>query len=186
LTSTVALANGEPNAADVQTNTTLDCDGWLVVFTSATYNHWDLLSTSPVQKAGDWAAGSSQTVSTEFRYEHRRTGSQVVIEPMVEVIRSEECAPLPSPKSSTSDKGQIVIPMMWILKDSDGRHCIIISDTHPSVERHQALCWTDFAAVNAPCAAPVLSRFQGDELGSWHCDHHTPWRLELIDLRKVD
>lgn len=187
----VVYANGGPSESDVQITTTLQCDRWSVRFEAAQYEGWTLVSSGTVRVSGDWTSGNSQTVTAEFVYEMRGSETQVVIKPMIEIHRPPECDPTapPSPplppSSPPSETGQTVIPMMWLLKDNNGRHCIIISDTHPSIERQQALCWTDFMPANAPCAEPVLSRYRGDELGSWYCDHYTPWRLPLSTLRKI-
>jgi hypothetical protein len=63
--------------------------------------------------------------------------------------------------------------MLWLLTRGDW-HCLIRSETHPSVERQRALCFPlidpDWTATNAPCAAPVFDD------GSWACDAMTPWR----------
>ena len=41
----------------------------------------------------------------------------------------------------------------------DGWHCLLISDTHPSIERQNQACFPDldpnWTAMNAPCAAPA-------------------------------
>ena len=179
-------ANGGPSESDVQITTTLQCDRWRVEFVPAQYDGWNVTPSGTVRKSGDWTAGNTQVVSAEFVYELIGSGTEEVINPMVEITRPAECDPTPPSPSPPSKSGQIVIPMMWLLKDNVGRHCIILSDTHPSIERQKALCWADFVPTNAPCAAPVLSSFQGDEIGSWYCDHYTPWRLPLSELRRLN
>lgn len=85
----------------------------------------------------------------------------------------------PEPEGDNS-----VIPMMWLLtrgEPGDWPPCILISETHPSVERQQALCFSDqetweplgfydptWTADNAPCAGPVYS--SSSNFGSWVCD----------------
>jgi len=62
-------------------------------------------------------------------------------------------------------------------------HCLLISDTHPSIERQNQACFPyldpNWQATNAPCTAPVY----GDD--TWACDKYTPWRLPLFNLRVV-
>jgi len=62
-------------------------------------------------------------------------------------------------------------------------HCLLISDTHPSIERQNQACFPDldpnWTATNAPCAAAVYD----DD--TWTCDKYTPWRLPLFDLSVV-
>jgi hypothetical protein len=62
-------------------------------------------------------------------------------------------------------------------------HCLLISDTHPSIERQNQACFPDldpnWTATDAPCAAPVYD----DD--SWKCDKYTPWRVPLFNLRVV-
>jgi len=92
--------------------------------------------------------------------------------------------PTPIPESeptpvNTPIPGPTPIPpeplfMMWLLTRS-GRNgdqlCMIISETHPSVERQQALC--GWVATNAPCADYVYD----DD--TWSCDEFGGLRLPL-------
>ncbi len=85
-------------------------------------------------------------------------------------------APTPEPESTpASESSAHPLYTMWLLTDNQGWDCLIISDTHPSIERQGALCFPtldpDWRATSAPCAAPVMSD------GSWKCDAQTPWRL---------
>jgi hypothetical protein len=87
-------------------------------------------------------------------------------------------APTPAPQAKPLFK-------MWLLEswaDWEYRHCLIISDTHPSLERQAQLCfpWVGFwNAHNAPCAAYVYD----DD--TWACDKYTPHRLPLDQLMRV-
>lgn len=90
----------------------------------------------------------------------------------------------PCAEEYSEPEGESVgIPMLWLLTRGDW-HCILISDTHPSVERQNQLCFPHldphWQADNAPCAAPVFD--VGDRRGRWLCDHLTPWRMDLVDL----
>jgi len=80
--------------------------------------------------------------------------------------------PDPVPSSSPS-AGRVPLYTLWLLTRGDW-HCLIRSETHPSVERQRALCFPlidpDWTATNAPCAAPVYDD------GNWACDAMTPWR----------
>ena len=80
--------------------------------------------------------------------------------------------PTPIPPSSPS-AGRVPLYTLWLLTQG-GWHCLIKSETHPSVERQRALCFplidADWSATNAPCAAPVYDD------GNWACDPLTPWR----------
>jgi hypothetical protein len=71
---------------------------------------------------------------------------------------------------------------MYLLTNG-GWHCLLISDTHPSIERQNQACFPhldpNWTAMDAPCAAPVYD----DD--SWKCDKYTPWRLSLSRLRVV-
>lgn len=78
---------------------------------------------------------------------------------------------------------EVVVPMMWLLTGPyverlepgvgyAGNTCMLISETHPSVERQNALCFPtndpDWQATNAPCAGPVWD--DGSDYGLWACD----------------
>ena len=190
LSHTEGSANGgPPSASDVEITPILECHRWRVRFRAAPYDGWRLTSRNTVTIRGDWSSGNSITVEAEFTYEETVVGgTQVTIKAATEISRPEECSPAPptatgtpSPTPPTRD---VVIPMMWLLKDGNGRDCIIISETHPSVDRQRALCWPDFTASNAPCAAPVYSLHPGDDDGGWYCDKLTPHRLPLGELRR--
>lgn len=69
---------------------------------------------------------------------------------------------------TNEDGSTTIYPAYW--------QCLIRSETHPSIERQGALCFSDqfrgtWFADNAPCAAPVMSD------GSWACDRLTSWRI---------
>jgi hypothetical protein len=68
--------------------------------------------------------------------------------------------------------------MMWLLTRGD-QGCILLSETHPSVERQRALCFPatdpDWTADNAPCADYVYSN------DTWSCDAFGFSRLPLYD-----
>ena len=56
---------------------------------------------------------------------------------------------------------------MWLLIKNDPpegylSYCVILSETHPSVERQEVLC--GWVADSAPCAGWLLSD------GTWSCD----------------
>jgi len=61
---------------------------------------------------------------------------------------------------------------MWLLEGYDGRWCLLISDSHPSVEQQNYWCFPcddpDWHAINAPCADYVYD--DGTEYGAWSCD----------------
>ena len=80
--------------------------------------------------------------------------------------------PPPIPPSFPS-AGRVPLYALWLLTRGDW-HCLIRSETLPSVERQRALCFPlidpDWTATNAPCAAPVYDD------GNWACDAMTPWR----------
>ena len=59
---------------------------------------------------------------------------------------------------------------MWLLTNED-RMCMLVSETHPSVERQQILC--GWVATNAPCADYVYD----DD--TWGCDSFGGSRLPL-------
>lgn len=75
---------------------------------------------------------------------------------------------------------QVVIPNMWLLTQEGWPYpCILISETHPSVDRQRDLCFQPqdlweplgawggedgWVADNAPCSGPVYSN------DSWTCD----------------
>jgi hypothetical protein len=71
---------------------------------------------------------------------------------------------------------------MWLLTRGD-QGCILLSETHPSVERQKALCFpaTDpnWIADNAPCADYVYDN--GTDYGHWSCDAFGFARLPLHD-----
>jgi hypothetical protein len=71
---------------------------------------------------------------------------------------------------------------MYLLTNG-GWHCLLISETHPSIERQNQACFPhldpNWTATDAPCAAPVYD----DD--SWKCDKYTPWRLSLSRLMVV-
>jgi hypothetical protein len=68
--------------------------------------------------------------------------------------------------------------MMWLLTRGD-QGCILLSETHPSVERQRALCFPatdpDWTADNAPCADYVYDN------DTWSCDAFGFPRLPLYD-----
>jgi hypothetical protein len=68
--------------------------------------------------------------------------------------------------------------MMWLLTRGD-QGCILLSETHPSVERQKALCFPatdpDWVADNAPCADYVYDN------DTWSCDAFGFPRLPLYD-----
>jgi len=59
---------------------------------------------------------------------------------------------------------------MWLLTNGE-KMCMIISETHPSVERQEILC--GWVATNAPCADYVYD----DD--TWGCDSFGGLRLPL-------
>ena len=77
--------------------------------------------------------------------------------------------------------------MMWLLMRGD-QGCILLSETHPSVERQKALCFPatdpDWVADNAPCADYVYDN--GTDYGYWSCDAFGFSRLPLYDEDGLD
>ena len=73
--------------------------------------------------------------------------------------------------------------MMWLLTRGD-QGCILLSETHPSIERQKALCFPatdpDWVADNAPCADYVYD----DD--TWSCDAFGFPRLPLHDENGPD
>jgi hypothetical protein len=69
---------------------------------------------------------------------------------------------------------------MYLLTAGDSA-CILMSDTFPSVERQNALCFpgTDWVAEASPCSGPVYSN------DYWVCDSFGFERLPLKDLRQI-
>jgi hypothetical protein len=69
---------------------------------------------------------------------------------------------------------------MWLLTGG-GKYCIMISDTHPSIERQKAVCFPgeDWVAADAPCSGGV---YAGDY---WVCDSLGYERAPLSDLMDV-
>lgn len=69
---------------------------------------------------------------------------------------------------------------MYLLTGGD-KFCVLISETPPSVERQQALCFPgeEWVAEQAPCAGPIYD----DDV--WACDPYGYPRLGLEDLRKI-
>lgn len=85
------------------------------------------------------------------------------------------CAPPPTPVPMPAPDAVPVTEILWLLTNG-GQHCLIYSETHPSVESQNTLCWPDlfdnsWVAAHSPCAATVYSD------GSWECDRFTPWRI---------
>ena len=88
--------------------------------------------------------------------------------------------PTPTPEHGSHEAKALF--NMYLL--TSGRwHCLLISDTHPSVERQNQACFPrlipDWQATNTPCAAMVYD----DD--TWYCDKFTPWRLPLARLLTV-
>jgi hypothetical protein len=73
--------------------------------------------------------------------------------------------------------------MMWLMTRGD-QGCILLSETHPSVERQKALCFPatdpDWVADSAPCADYVYSN------DTWSCDAFGFSRLPLHDENGPD
>lgn len=94
---------------------------------------------------------------------------------------TEEATPDPTDIPQQQNDGsehEIVIEKMWLFTSWVGAWCNIISDTHPSTERQDALCgpgWksiTMYRLANAPCAGPVYSN------DVWACDDESlDWRM---------
>ena len=75
---------------------------------------------------------------------------------------------------------------MWLLTrntEYGNEHCLLISETHPSVWSQVRKCFPKiyfaWVATNAPCAAYVYD----DD--TWACDKYTPFRLPLSELSGV-
>ena len=95
-----------------------------------------------------------------------------------------ECEPTPTPpppdgpgpiEIESSHSSHIAIPFMWLLtNETDGRWCVLIAESHPSVERQNIKCFEDdpdWVADNAPCAGPVY------DTDVWVCDYTSyEWR----------
>jgi hypothetical protein len=73
--------------------------------------------------------------------------------------------------------------IIWLLTRGD-EGCILLSETHPSVERQKALCFPatdpDWVADNAPCADYVYDN------DTWSCDAFGFPRLPLHDENGPD
>ena len=69
---------------------------------------------------------------------------------------------------------------MFLLARPDS-YCLLISDTHPSVERQKALCFpgTDWVATSTPCVGWVCDN------DCWDCDYLGVERLSLKNLRPI-
>jgi hypothetical protein len=80
--------------------------------------------------------------------------------------------------SRNCEAGAEPLFMMWLLTRGD-QGCILLSETHPSVERQKALCFPatdpDWVADNAPCADYVYDN------DTWSCDAFGFPRLPLYD-----
>lgn len=89
--------------------------------------------------------------------------------------------PPPTEIASTPSSARPLFKM-WLLTRGN-EHCLLISDTHPSVGRQAQACfpriYLSWQATSAPCAAYVYD----DD--TWACDKYTPWRLPLDQLRGV-
>jgi hypothetical protein len=77
--------------------------------------------------------------------------------------------------------------MMWLLTRGD-QGCILLSETHPSIERQKALCFPatdpDWVADNAPCADFVYDNVYDND--TWSCDAFGFARLPLHDENGPD
>ena len=85
-----------------------------------------------------------------------------------------ECPAVEDPLPPTTEAYPLYT--MWLLVDDNNWHCLLRSESHPSIERQNALCfpgWTGgtWTATRALCVDDVMSD------GSWYCDKYTPWRL---------
>jgi hypothetical protein len=89
--------------------------------------------------------------------------------------------------SRNCEPGAEPLFMMWLLTRGD-EGCILLSETHPSVERQKALCFPatdpDWVADNAPCADYVHDN--GTDYGFWSCDAFGFSRLPLYDEDRPD
>lgn len=88
----------------------------------------------------------------------------------------------PTPTLEPEEAGPQPLFKMWLLTRGN-EHCLLISDTHPSVGRQAQACFPNiyfaWEAYNAPCAAYVYDN------DTWACDKYTPHRLPLDQLMGV-
>jgi hypothetical protein len=86
----------------------------------------------------------------------------------------------PSCGAATSSEGDSPLFRMWLLTGG-GKYCILISETHPSIERQQAACFPGegWSASDAPCAGGVYA----DD--TWGCDALGYERAPLSRLLEI-
>ena len=68
---------------------------------------------------------------------------------------------------------------MWLLTGG-GKYCILVSETHPSVDRQKALCFPGEGWV----AEDVLCHGMLYDNDFWECDVHGKAKLHVDDLMK--
>jgi hypothetical protein len=94
-------------------------------------------------------------------------------DPLTEAEASRNCESI-----GADGPGAESLFMMWLLTRDD-QGCILLSETHPSVERQKALCFPatdpDWVADSAPCADYVYDN------DTWSCDAFGFSRLPLYD-----
>ena len=83
------------------------------------------------------------------------------------------------PSCGASSSGAKPLFNMWLLT-GDGKYCILVSDTHPSVERQKALCFPgeDWVAEQVLCKEPLYDN------DFWGCDLYGKARLHVDDLMR--
>jgi hypothetical protein len=100
-------------------------------------------------------------------------------EPTATLVPTDEIRPTATLEPEV--RWRLVVPMMYLLAGPDGQWGYVVSETHPSIERQQALL--GWVAVNAPCAGGVYD--DGSNRGYWSCDRLADGRFDLYPYLNI-